>query len=335
LNSPKLSVTISSYNYARYIGQTIESILSQSFKDFELIIVDDCSTDNSVEVIQKYVTQDNRVCLVTHDKNAGYIATSSEANNLARGIYLVHIDSDDWIVDSNAFEKQVSFMDQHPDLAFVYSPLAHYDDDGNCYMVRHAAETDAVNPGEVEIFKVFERLVPHSGTMYRASAYQASGGYDPSYDYAVDLKLWVDLCEQGNVGYINQVLYAYRQHSTSMSRFAKLRLWQEEILRAIDSTFNGPIAQRVPNASKMRKEVTKVMLMANPIHDVFSNRYLRGWQAYWISLQMKPIETLIQKNSLVMLLRTILGDKGFNRVRAVYIKFRSKKQLSQAQPGQS
>lgn len=322
---PTLSVHITSYNYGRFLRQTIESVLNQTFKDFELIIVDDASTDNSVELIKSYAAKDSRISLIEHNHNQGYASSIIEVSKLSQGKYLVHIDSDDWIRDPQAFELQVELMEQHPEVSFVYSPLAHYDNEGNCKFLMQAYKQDQIQPGAVEVEKVFGRFVPHTGTLIRATAYQACGGYDPGYHYALDLKLWLDLCEHGKVAYINRLLYAYRQHETSMSRDSKLGLWQAELLRAIDSVFNGPLSTEIVNPSDMYKRVVQTMLMSNPVHDIFESRYRRGWEAYFISCKQLPAQTLFQKLTLILILRTILGERGFRDLERLYAKFNSKK----------
>src|SRR5262245_2119770 len=110
IQSPALSVTVLNYNYAHYLPKCLESILSQTWSDFELILINDRSTDNSLEVIQPYLS-DRRVRLIDHDQNRGYIASLIEGSKLSRGRYITVISADDFCVSDRAFESLLRSME--------------------------------------------------------------------------------------------------------------------------------------------------------------------------------------------------------------------------------
>ncbi|MEC7502154.1 MAG: glycosyltransferase family 2 protein [Planctomycetota bacterium] len=110
---PEISVLTTCYNRAPFIAQTIESVLAQSFKSFEYIIVDDCSTDDSFEIAQSYAEQDERIQVYRNDNNLGDYPNRNRAASYARGRYLKYIDSDD-ILYPHALEICVRYMDQYP-----------------------------------------------------------------------------------------------------------------------------------------------------------------------------------------------------------------------------
>ena len=93
--APPLSVTVLNYNYAHYLAQCLDSILGQTWTDFELILINDCSTDHSMEVIERYVA-DPRVRVVNHERNRGFVASLIEGAQLSRGKYLMVISADDY-----------------------------------------------------------------------------------------------------------------------------------------------------------------------------------------------------------------------------------------------
>lgn len=304
---------MTSYNYGEFIGKAIDSVLVQSFKDFELIIVDDHSTDGSVEIIRHYAQSDPRVRFIEHTTNIGGTPSLIEACNLARGRYMVNIDSDDWIISRYAFQYQIDILERNPDVSFVFAPEAQFRN-GSCSRLRAPADGDTIWPGHKAIEKVLDFFVTHTGTMLRTSSYIAVGGYNPEYRYTLDLKLWVDLCKVGRVAYIHQMLYAYRQHTNSMSNFSNPRLWQHEILKSVESAFTGSFSSSLINANSLYRQVVRQSLLAGPLHHVFSNNYKHGWQLYWVSLTMRPRDTLFQKQTLVIIGRTLLGEKMYRRI---------------------
>src|SRR3954452_11728872 len=107
---PTLSVTVLNYNYGAYLPACLDSILGQTFRDFELIVIDDCSTDNSVEVIQPYLA-DPRVRLVAHQKNVGYCGSLIEGTETqSTGEYVTVISADDLVRRPDAFERQIALL---------------------------------------------------------------------------------------------------------------------------------------------------------------------------------------------------------------------------------
>ena len=112
---PQITIITTSYNYGEYISQTIESVLAQTFSDWELIIVDDASTDNSIEIIKKYC-DDTRIKLICHDKNKGLKESIKTALKYAKGEWIAFVESDDTITQ-NAFEKR---LQTKADIVFNY-----------------------------------------------------------------------------------------------------------------------------------------------------------------------------------------------------------------------
>jgi glycosyltransferase involved in cell wall biosynthesis len=324
MNNPTLSVTITNYNYADYISQTIGSILKQTFEDFELIIIDNASTDNSVAIIKRYMEQDTRIKLIEHQQDQGVVASLIESGRLARGRYHVHIDADDWVIEPRAFEIQVAFLNHNPDITFVFSALSLFEDD-KCILISNAYNSDTIQPGELTIEKILTLYVAHTGPMMRTSAYHACGGYDAHFPHAADLKLWHDLCIQGKVGYINQPLYASRQHKLSLSKSTKLQILLEEALQLNEIVFRGPLAQRMADPAAMRSRTVRKLLTHYAIQLVFSGEHYAAWRAYWVSVRLRPRETVFQKQTIALIIRSVLGAKGYQLLENLVIKMSRRK----------
>ena len=124
-----VSIVTPVYNAESFIEQTILSVMAQTYTEWELLLIDDCSTDNSAKIIQQYVKQDKRIKYHRHQQNSGAAVARNTAISLARGEYLAFLDSDDlWV--SNKLERQLSFMKSHG-AAFVFSRIKMIDPQGN------------------------------------------------------------------------------------------------------------------------------------------------------------------------------------------------------------
>ena len=129
MNNQLVSIITPSYNSAKYIAQTIESVLAQTYTSWEMIIVDDCSKDNSIEIIEKYLKNDSRIKLHQLEKNSGAAVARNRAIEEAKGRYIAFLDADD-LWKPEKLEKQLPFMHEN-DLAFSYSSYDLIDEDGN------------------------------------------------------------------------------------------------------------------------------------------------------------------------------------------------------------
>ena len=118
MNIPTLSIVMPVYNTEKFVKKTIESLLNQTYKDFELIVIDDGSTDNSIEIIKKFA--DNRIKIFSNDSNKGIVYSRNRGNAEALGRFIAPFDSDD-IALPDKFEKQISFLEQHPEFGMLGS----------------------------------------------------------------------------------------------------------------------------------------------------------------------------------------------------------------------
>jgi hypothetical protein len=313
--APTLSVTVLNYNYAHYLPQCLDSILRQSWTDFELILINDRSTDNSLEVIEPYLT-DPRVKLVNHEQNKGYIASLIEGSELSRGKYITVISADDFCVCNRAFESLLRPMEADDEVVLAYSAHGHYDSEGRCGYHRQPHPQSFVRSG-VEEFRqlILENYILHSGTIIRQSAYQAVGGYDPSFRYAPDTFMWLLLCGKGKVAYCADELYAYRVHVTSMSvSRTGIQVGLQEGLAALKQAFSQ--MQGAPGIDEtLHMRAIKRSLTAVATDDVFRGDWRSGWYAYWCAVRMHPVLTVYQSRTLVILARTALGQHRFDLLR--------------------
>lgn len=319
---PLVSVTILNYNYKQYVHKAIETVLSQSYQNIEVIVVDDASTDGSLEIISKF-ERDPRVRVISHDTNQGYVSSLLEGSSASTGKYITVVSADDYAISDTAIGKQVEVLESSDNASFCFSSWNQEDDDGNVLHTRRPWRESRVFPGSQVIEQFIESSpVLHSGTMIRRSIYERVGGYDRDLRFSVDTNMWLKLLMTGDVGYVDEPLFAYRTHSTNLSQSSPA-IWTatEEMLIGIDRALHlAPAGTCQPELARLRKVARKRALVAIPTLDIFSGRIRRGWVEYWHAVKHHPVETLVQRRGLDLLLRTLFGDRGFRALRRAAVR---------------
>lgn len=312
---PLLSVTVLNYNYAHFLPECLNSILNQTFTDFEVILINDKSTDNTLEVVQPYLA-DPRIRFINHEVNKGYVASLLEGCELSQGKYISVISADDYVLDMKAFEKALKLLEADPEIAFCFSAWNQVNGAGVNVHTRRSAEYDYVADGINE----FRRLlmtspVLHSGTMIRRSAYDAVGGYDSRCRYSVDTNMWLALCTIGKIAYINSPLYVYRAHETNLSNSGGA-MWKatDEMLLGIDFALDRFSNQQLPDKAKLRRLSRKRALVAVPTMDIFARRLKRGWYGFWQAAKHYPAETILQSRTFMLILCTAIGSDNYHNI---------------------
>ena len=210
-HGPKVSVLLPVWNAERYLAGAIESVLAQSFADFELLIVDDGSTDGSTALIRRY--RDRRIRRIENEKNLGVTRSLNLGLELAHGRYVARMDADD-LCAPERLERQVAFLDAHPEVALVASRARWVDALG--------AEIGIIDtPADGETLRRRLRRgnwIVHGTVMMRAEAVRALGGYDESMERAQDYDLWLRLSERHPIAALPDLLYTWRDHGGSVSR---------------------------------------------------------------------------------------------------------------------
>lgn len=210
---PTISVLMAVYNCARYLQPAIDSILNQTFTDFEFLIIDDGSTDTSMRILQSYAAQDNRIQLTVR-QNRGIAKTSNELLALAHGNLLARMDGDD-IALPDRFARQVEFLQHHPEVVCVGGAIDWIDEKG--YRLGHSpmpsedAELQRLMLGGIS-------LLHHPTAMMRRSAVVQVGGYDETMIASSDLDLWLRLGEIGKLANLPDTVLLYRLHGESITQ---------------------------------------------------------------------------------------------------------------------
>jgi len=212
MSNPKISVVMPNYNCEKYIWEAIESILNQTFTDFEFVIVDDGSTDNSWNIIQEYTKKDERIVAVRNEENLKICKTLNKWIQLAKWEYIARMDSDD-ISTLNRFKKQVAFLDQNKNVWIVGGTMEIMDLDGTVFNKRK------YNLDDISIRKKLFRYSPfcHATTMFRKRTIQKAWGYNIFLHDAEDYDLYFRLGLFWNFANLSDTFYKMRVNKNSVT----------------------------------------------------------------------------------------------------------------------
>ena len=209
---PAVSVLMPVYNGSRYLRGAIESVLAQSFGDFELIVVDDGSTDGVRRVLREYERRDTRVRLFERP-HAGIVATLNFGLRQCRGEFVARMDGDD-VALPNRLEAQVALLRREPGVAVVGGGYELVDAAGRLLRIEYPPTGDAALQ---ELCLSGRTPICHPLATIRRSALTVAGDYDAGLEMAEDLDLWLRLGEVGRLACVPEVVLKYRQHSGSLS----------------------------------------------------------------------------------------------------------------------
>ena len=211
-HTPKVTVLMSVFNGSQYLKEAVDSVLSQTFDDFEFLIIDDFSLDNSVEIIKSY--DDTRIRLIENEYNIGQTASLNKGLKLAKGECIARIDQDDVCMPCR-LQNQVQVLKSTLNVAVLGSYFIHIDSDGN--LLRY--NKFPVNPNS-NLFYIISGKNPliHPGVMYRKNIIVAIGGYREEYMPSEDIDLWLRIYQNGYVcENIPEYLTKIRKHEMQTS----------------------------------------------------------------------------------------------------------------------
>jgi glycosyltransferase involved in cell wall biosynthesis len=224
----RVSVVVPNYNHAAFLRQRVKSVLNQTFENFEVILLDDSSTDESREILSEYANYP-RVIVEFNEKNSG--STFKQWNRgveLSRGEYIWIAESDDF-ADERLLERLVSALDAEPEASFAYCRSWRVDEQNrlhgfvdqyltDLHPTRWAGDYCSDGLEECEKYFVFRNMVANaSAVLFRKSVYERVGGADESLKLCGDWKLWASMALAGKVVHVSDPLNYFRFHDKSVS----------------------------------------------------------------------------------------------------------------------
>lgn len=207
--SPLVSVVVSSYNSEEFIEESLMSLLDQSFEDFELLVVNDASTDNSLEIIQKLQEKDNRIKILNNEVNIGLTRSLNKAIKVANGKYIARQDADD-ISYSTRLEKQVNYMEKNNNIVLLGS--RHID-----IIEDQKQESKYISFEKINNDIYMYNPIAHSSAMFRKDIFRNIGLYDETYLTSQDFDAWIRLAQVGKIAMLDEILVERKIHHNSIS----------------------------------------------------------------------------------------------------------------------
>ena len=223
-----VSIVTPSFNQARYLEATIQSVLSQDYPRIEYLVVDGASTDGSVEIIKKYA---NKLSWWTSEKDSGQAEAINKGLARAKGEILAWLNSDDYYL-LNTISAAVKTFEENPDAVMIYADMLAVDEHGQTINVLKYKQLS------LEDLLCFQ-IIGQPSVFFRRQVYQKTGGLDPTFHFLLDHHLWIQIAQQGKILHVPQTWSAARYHAEAKNR-AKAAEFGHEAFRILDWAKSQP-----------------------------------------------------------------------------------------------
>ena len=262
---PKVSIIIPCYNQGKYVAEAINSALRQTFKDIEIVCVNDGSTDNSVEIIKSFENKYKNFIFLNNEENRSVIYSRNFAIKNCNGTYILPLDADD-IIEPTYVEKAVKILDNNPNIGIVYCKAKIFGNYDKYWNLKPFNKSDIL----------YENCI-FCSALFRKSDFLKIGGYNNNMKYGCeDYDLWLSFIEQGlEVFQINEILFSYRQYDetsrTTISLKNKKEIWNNLIKNHINLYLNDEnFLERLifSNPIKTNKKYKKYKKMFNKLFPI-------------------------------------------------------------------
>ena len=300
LNVPQISVLMPVYNCTLYIRDAIESVLSQTFVDFELIIIDDCSTDTTLQLCNVFT--DERIIVIAKDENSGCANSLNYGLSIARGTYIARMDGDD-ICMPERFEKQIAFLEANSDIILCGTAYGVIGQKG----ILLVPETHE----EIKMKLLSGNCIVHPSVMFRKDILAAHNvRYDQVMEPAEDYDLWVRLSSIGKLHNLRECLLQYRVHDSQVSVIRnekqnqvanQVRLKLLQVVGAeISASESTVYIKAIEKKDQLSFDEFEILLnLKAKLFDANRNGFLNsvGLKEYWSGIESKSIGSLFNNSS--------------------------------------
>ena len=220
--SPKISVILPAYNAEQYLRTAVDSILEQSFRDFELLVINDGSTDSTKEIILSY--NDERIRYIENEKNLGLIDTLNKGILLSKGEYIARMDADD-ICHLSRFQMQIDFMEKNPEYIICSSSRKEF-----VHSISHFhLSVLPVDDVSIRIHSIFNTPFTHPAVMFRSGIVKENNiFFEKDYKYAEDYQLWIKILQYGKGYNFKMPLLYYRDTPNSQTNIGAGQIEQRK-----------------------------------------------------------------------------------------------------------
>jgi glycosyltransferase involved in cell wall biosynthesis len=307
MNAPKISVLIPTYNYAHYLPEAIESALAQDWTDFELIVSDDASQDNSREVVADYAARDRRIRFHAQPANLGMVQNWNWCLSQARGEYIKFLFGDDKFASRETLRKLMDMLEANPSAVLSASARLLISDKSEPLEIADEFGQWGLRPGVGVMYRCMHyhaNLIGEpSAVMFRKRDCQR--GFDASYRQLVDLEMWFALLESGDLVYTPEVLCSFRKHQQQQTHFnsmdgtlpdeAARLLWayhEKPYLQSLD--VNKLLFRQVYVLRKKRRPINQAM-EAVMMAELGKLAYAEYWVRHKISRPWENLQHSVRK----------------------------------------
>lgn len=225
-----ISVVLPVYNGEKYLKESIESIIAQTYENWELIIMDDCSTDSSADISKKYAAKDSRIHYFCNDTNLKLPGNLNRGFSLARGRYLTWT-SDDNRYKENAFQEMIDVLTQDSDIQFVFA---------SCRVINDKGEPiEYISVSDNSLKRIVGTNSIGACFMYTRQVYETIGDYDSDLIYVEDFDYWQRICSCFKAKGISDILYEYRWHEGALTSTMKKETFYKNLEKTIKKNRRG------------------------------------------------------------------------------------------------
>ncbi|MGE5303542.1 MAG: glycosyltransferase [Alphaproteobacteria bacterium] len=324
--APLVSIGIPTYNGAKYLRESVESVLAQTFKDFDLVIIDDVSTDETWGIAQEYACEDCRVSAVRNSTRLGLVANFNRCVELTKGRYVCVWHQDDLMMPHN-IEQKVALLEANPQVGFVHSNVLMIDGQGRLLSEHWESDSrrDYVCTGREFFLKMIEpdkNYVCCPSVVARRECYERLGKFREELFFACDWELWMRFSLDYDVGCLGTPLIQFRRHGASVSHSVEgsiAETEQELLAKRLIFTEHG---NRLPNVRELKKRVMKKLSRDERLRArrAFNENKLReSWSRLWFSAKIDPA-SLWQPGFAGLAVRLLLGPRTCRRIKSALVK---------------
>jgi len=307
---PRVSIITPSYNQAKYLEQTISSVLNQDYPHIEYIVMDGGSTDGSVEIIKKYADQ---LADWESQKDKGQADAINKGFARASGDLVAWLNSDD-VYHPGALRSAVQVFDENPDVVLVYGDMLAVDENGATF------NTLKYKQLTLEDLLCFQ-IIGQPAVFMRRSALQKTGGLDPTFHFLLDHLLWIQIAQHGRILHVNQTWASARYHPEAKNR-AKAAEFGREAFRILETVAQDEnLAPMLVKISRRARASAHRVDARYLLDGGFPARALAAWTR---ALFIHPSTAFARMNILVS---SVLNLLGLGKLRETVLKHRKARQL--------
>jgi glycosyltransferase involved in cell wall biosynthesis len=298
--APEVSVVITCYNYGGYVADCIDSVLGQSYSNYEVVIVNDGSTDNSEYEINRFLA-DSRIVYVKQ-KNAGQAKALNVGIEKARGRFVAFLDADD-LWEKTKLEKQIPLF-MNAGVGVVYSRASFIDQQGRPVKFQLNPKRFEPRANLVTEYLITENFVPFCSSVVRKECLEDVGWIDESLTTGTDWDLWLRISTRYKFAYVNEPLAFYRMHPTQMSRNT------EEMQKSADKIMANFLKRHPGAASRRAIRRAKAYTYCNRAEVFRASNRRKAWRFYFKAIKENPFDGSAYRGLIGSALAMLVPDRA-------------------------